>query len=146
MRHARSTGFVVMLLLLLSACTDKSLQILSKALDDTAHGVAVLQTVVIEANAQNLLSDDSARSLMEFSIKVNMAGQDAVAIARNIDSLDPASRQKLTLILTPIAETLKIGQTLGNSIMDVNVRQRVTAAIALIQVAVNSAQLALATN
>lgn len=137
---------LIVVALVLTACQDKDLQTLSKALDDSAHGVAVLQMVVIEANDQHLITDDAARPIMEFSVKVNSAGQDAVAIARNLNSIDPVSRQKLLTVLAPVIQVLANGQTLGNAITDAGVHQKVTAAMSLIQVALNSAQLVLAVN
>lgn len=143
-RQIRTVIALIMVTLLLAACQDHDLQTLAKALDDSAHGVAVLQTVVIEANNQHLMSDDVTRSLLEFSVKVNLAGQNAVMITRNINSLDAADRQRLLNILAPVVDALRTGQVLTNSITDVNARQRVVAALALVQVALNSAQLVLA--
>jgi len=140
----RQSKIVVLLLFLfLSACGDRDLQTLAKALDDTAHGVAILQNVVIEANAQNLISENATRSLLEFSVKVNLAGQDAVVLTRNLNSLGETDRQKLLQILSPVIQTIATGQTLAAAITDVNARQRVMAALSLIQASLNSANLVL---
>lgn len=135
---------VLVLALALSACSDKNLETLAKALNDTAQGVAVLQTVVIDAERQQLISRDVTRNILEFSIKINQAGQDAVMITRTLDSLEEPDRQKLLTILMPIINQLADTQTLANAVPDANVRQKVLGAMSLIQASVNSAQLILA--
>lgn len=137
-------AMLLVVTLTLTACRDQNLQTLSKALDDTAHGVAVLQKAVIDGNAQHLITDDAARAIMEFSIKVNLAGVDAVAVTRNINSLDALDRQKLLAIVTPIIQTLATGQALTATIADPAVRQQVVGALAIIQLSLNSAKLVLA--
>lgn len=128
---------LLVIALVLTACKDDNLKTLAKALDDTAHGVQVLQIAVIEAESQHTIDEDAARSLLEFSVKVNVAGQEAVKATRNLDYLNSADKQKLLSILLPVIQTLAVGQNISTD-------EKITAAIALIQTSLNSVQLVLA--
>src|ERR1043166_1552015 len=59
---------IIVLVILVSACTDQDLVTVSKALKDTAQRVAVLQNIVIAANSQHLLSNAVTRQLLEAAL------------------------------------------------------------------------------
>lgn len=136
---------LVLALLLLTSCSDPDLVTVSKALRDTAQAVSVYQSVVIDASAHNLLSENTARALMQVSAVVNERGQEAVAFTRHLSKLAPADRTTLLGILTPIEDALgHAGTNLLLEIRDPATRQKVQAALLLIRSGLSAAQLALA--
>ncbi len=136
----------LVVLVIATACNDKTLQTVAKALNDTATAVSVFQTSVINANAQKLISDADTANLLRVAIRVNLAGQQAVQVTRNLQSLGAADRTNLLAILEPVIGVLADAQT--NAILnitDLKTRQNIQAAILVIQTALSVAQLALAT-
>lgn len=140
-----STLSALCVLFMVAACTDRDLETVAKALRDTAQGVSVFQTSVIDANAKGFLSDDITRELLTIGISVNTAGHQAVEITRGINSLEPQHRTSLLLILEPLIRTLSnADSTLLMAITDEQARNTVRVALAVIQTTLSTAQLALA--
>lgn len=145
MRKRKGMLLALMLLLVVSACTDQDLVTVSKALNDTAQGVSVLQTSVINANKTALLSDDATRTFLELSIKINQAGLTAVDLTREINKLAPADRSRLLVILNPIIDVVREARTQGLlGIKNEQTKANIDAALFTIATALNIAQLTLA--
>jgi hypothetical protein len=136
---------IIVVVILVSACTDQDLVTVSKALKDTAQSVAVLQNTVIAANSQHFLSDAETRQLLEAAMSVNRAGRQAVEITRNLNRLTPGDRRDILSILQPVIAALADMQnSIVNTISDTQTRTNIQASLGLIQASMNSAQLALA--
>jgi hypothetical protein len=136
---------IIVLVILVSACTDQDLVTVSKALKDTAQSVAVLQNIVIAANSQHLLSNAVTRQLLEAAMSVNRAGRQAVEITRNLNRLTPGDRRDILSILQPIIIALADTQnSVVSTIPDMQTRTNIQTTLGLIQASVNSAQIALA--
>lgn len=137
---------LVLMMSLGAACTDEDLVTVSKALNDTAQGVSVLQTAVINAHKTQLLTDDQTRSFLELSIRINEAGLSAVQVTRNINALSTADRASVLKILNPVIDVVREART--QSILGIKNEQTkatIDAALLTISTALNVAQLALAT-
>lgn len=137
--------YILVLTLLLTSCTDPDLTKVAKALNDTAQGISVFQTTVIQANTQKLLSDGMTRTLLESALRVDNAGQRAVAITRGLNALAPADRTNLLAILVPVINALADTQTsITLGIKDAGTQTNIRASLLLIQTSLNTAQLVLA--
>lgn len=135
---------VLILLVALSACSS-DLTTVAKALDDTSKAIGIFQTTIIQANTDKLLSDAETAKLMSVSVRVSMAGLQAVAITKQLSTLAPTDRANLLAILTPIIDALSDAQTLDVAgIANPATRQKVQAALLLIQTSLNTAQIVLA--
>ena len=136
---------LLLLALLLASCTDPDLTTVAKALNDTAQGLSVFQATVIQANAEKLVSEPMTRTLLESALRVDNAGQRAVAITRGLNALAPQDRTNILAILNPVIGALADTQasiTLG--IADTGTQNSIRAALLLIQTSLNTAQLVLA--
>jgi len=141
----RKLAAVLILALVFAACQDKDLETVANALNDTARGIGVFQSTVIDANAQGLLNDDTTRQLLQVSVRVNMAGQDAVAVTRDLVKLQPQDRTQLLNILKPLIDVLSQADSqLIGAIPDERARANVRSALLVVSTALNTAQLALA--
>ena len=145
-RHTQGILIVPLLLVLsLTACTDRDLQAVSSALSDTAKAVGVFQETVINANAQGLLSETGTRQLLQVSLRVNAAGQQAVTITRNLSKLAPENRSQLLQILKPVIDSVaEADAQLVRVIPEPRVRANIASALTLIQTTLNTIQLTLA--
>jgi hypothetical protein len=85
----------LLLLLTFSACTDDDLTTVSKSLLVAAKSINTVQTTVISANEQGLITDETTAQILTGCVKANQAGQQAVAITRSISKLDPSSRTQM---------------------------------------------------
>lgn len=86
---------ILAIALTFSACTDNQLEQVAKSLLVAAKSIGIVQTTVIEANQQGLITDETTSLILAGCIKANQAGQQASAITRSISKLDPASRQQM---------------------------------------------------
>lgn len=136
---------LVLPLLVLAACADATLQKVAKDLDIVAHTVGAVQTAVLDANRQMLFSDASTRAILESCLKVNLAGQQAVAYTRTISQLDAVSREQLIVIMRPAiyaAGNLVQNGTLG--ITDAPTQQKIQLLLSTLQATLNGIQIAIA--
>lgn len=145
-RQTKTTISLLLLLLLsLTACTDADLQTVAVALNDTARAVSVFQQTVINANTQGLVSESNTRQLLEVSLRVNAAGQEAVSVTRNLSKLAPENRSQLLQILWPVIESLaQVDSQLVQLVPEARARASIASALTLIQTTLNSIQLTLA--
>jgi len=142
MYRVASVLFLVLSLVLVPACTDNDLLTVSKALNDTASAVGVIQSTAIAANQQKTLSDDATSQLLTLTVKITTAGQQASAVTRKLSTLAPADKAKLLSILTPIIAAVSQAPQIQSA--DPKVQQQIQAALLLISTSLNSVQLVLA--
>lgn len=143
----RRFGVIATLILvaLLMACTDATITTVAKSLDDSAKAVGTLQTTVIQANTQKLISDNDTAAILTICASINSAGLQVSQATRGVNSLNPAQKMSLLSILNPIVAAVQRG-LLTNllSIQDPNTRTTVQAALTAIQTALAAAQVVLA--
>ncbi len=144
MRIKRRLTSAAFALLLLTACTDRDLETLSQALRDSAAAIGILQTAVIQANAQGLLSDDATRTILTAAVRVNEAGLQATAMTRQLNALGPTDRRNVLAVLQPVIGSIAGAVAAVPLGVEPNVRQNIILSLQAIQAALNSAQLALA--
>jgi hypothetical protein len=134
-----------LLLLLTSSCGDSDLTKVAKALDVTAQTIGLVQTTVIEANKQGLITVEETRSILEVSIKVNLAGQQAVKITRTISKLDNPTKAQLLTILTPVIQA--VNESIDSGLVGIKNEQtkaQIKAYLVVIQTALNGVNIILA--
>jgi hypothetical protein len=140
-------GIVVIPLLALAlvACADDKLKKVAESLKITAESIGVVQSTVIEANKQKLVSDDDTRKILQVCIKVNQAGQEATAITRGLAKLNSTDRQSILKILSPVL--LSVSRAIDNDLAGIkndDTKQKVKVLLLTIQSSLNAAQIALA--
>jgi len=128
-----------------SSCSDSDLNKVSKALVVTAEVIGQIQTDVIAANTQKLLSDDTTRSILETCNKISLAGKEATAITRNLSKLDISAKSQVLEILKPVLVVLNDAITKDIiAISDQSTRDKVQLSLMSIQSALNSIQIIVA--
>jgi predicted trehalose synthase len=141
----RNRLFLVLpILLLLLACGPPTVQQVAQGLNDLAKATSIAQTTIIEMNTQKLIDDDTTRMILEAFVKVNNGQKAAVAVTRQLVTIDqPTPAQLLGIIdpLTKIAQDLVDNGTIG--IKNEEAKQRVRAVILTIQTTVNTLHLIL---
>lgn len=134
---------VILAALLLTACTD-ALRTTAKALDDTRSGVQTLQTLVIEAQAQGIMTEADAGAVLSVCRRIDSAGLQVAQLTQNYTAL-PAGSQSVTELLTPLVIAVQGSITSGAvvNIKDASVKTKVLATLAIVQTALQTAQAAL---
>jgi len=129
---------------LLVSCSDPDLKTVASALEDTARGVGVLQSTVINAADRGVISESTTRPLLEFALSVNRAGKVAIAVTKEWSKLEKNDRAQLLKILEPLLEKLQDSDSfvLAN-VQDPKARREIQAALSLIQASLGTAQLVL---
>lgn len=94
-------------LLFAPSCKDKDLEKVSKALVVTADTLGTIQTAVIDANKQGLLSIDKTRAILEVCLKVDQAGKEAVFVTRQVNKLTEPSKAQILGILVPVIKAVE---------------------------------------
>ena len=136
---------VILLMLCMTACTDADLGKVAKGLTISAQAIGVVQTTVIEANTQGLLTDAETAPVLQVCMTANQAGKDAVAIIRPLTSLDLNSKQMIIKIIAPAVKSIQ-------DMLDANLlfiknettKQKVRAGLLTTESALNGIQLVLA--
>ncbi len=144
MNRLRVIG-VVLLLALLPACTDSRLEKAAKGLLLTSKLVAELQTTVIQAEEQNLVSEETAADVMRLCVRINQAGEFASSILKTLEKLDEPSAEAIIAALRPV--TASVGDAVNSGLLGVKneaTRDKVRLALLAIQSGLNSVALALA--
>jgi len=134
-------SFLVILLALFSFGCNDPLKTTSKALSDTATAVGQLQTTVINANKQGLLSDADTSNILQICGKVNQAGLEASRITRSYTQLTPQNKADLGLIIDPLI--IAVNDSLSNGLVtvkDPNTRQTIQLALTAIKTALVTVQ------
>jgi hypothetical protein len=156
MKHLRRISPVFILAVALSGCSTaqtpptgapglSSLQKVSTGLVAFAKAVGTVQTTVIQANAQGLISDADTRPILTYCNSASEIGKQATAVTRNLSTLGPADGNKVLLILAPSITsigTLVDKGTLG--IKNQQTQQNIKAALLAVQTVLNTIQLTIA--
>ena len=125
---------------------ERDLKNVAAVLRDVAVGVGVFEQIVMDAEAQQTITTDQARPLVEISLKVSQAGKEAVAVTRELNKLDATSRQNILNILVPVIDSVNRGLEQNIvEIKDLKVRTDVRTIFMLIQTSLSTAQLLLVT-
>jgi hypothetical protein len=136
---------LLLLLLFLTGCNDQDLAKVSKALVITQKTIGEVQTDVISANAQGLVSTETTRTVLELCNKVNLAGKEATALTRTLNQLDVTSKGQILEILKPVIAALGNSIDVGLvEIKDQVTRDKIRLALLTIQSALNSIQIIVA--
>lgn len=137
--------FLLALLVVLSGCNDPALTKLAKALNDTQIAMKGLQTSLITANQQGLVSDGAMRPIMEVCVKVDSAGLQATQLTRQLTKLDKVTSTQILGVLTPVIAAVGSAVVTGPlQITNVGLRDKVTLALQTIQTGLNTAQIIVA--
>lgn len=122
----------------------KSAQVVANALVNLASAVGTVNTAVINANAQKLLTDAQTRAILGVSEKVALAGKEATAITAGIVQLDPTNKTKLLAVFTPIIAA--VNDSLSNgliTIKDANTLNTIKTILVGVQATLSGVQIAL---
>jgi hypothetical protein len=136
---------VMLVLLLMTACSDSDLNKISKALVVTAKTNGEIQTDVIAANTAQLLSDSNTRVILEMCQKVNYAGKEATTLTRSINALDAPSKAQILTILKPII--VAVGNVVDKGLVGVTdepTKQKIRLLLLSLQSTLNSIQIIVA--
>ena len=136
---------LILPILIFTACSDADLAKVAKSMVAASVAVGQVQTDVIEANSLGLISEKTTEDILEVCLKVNLAGKQVDAVLRGISKLDPASRQALVNVLTPISQALDVSQLeFMAGIKDPATKQKVEAGFLLARSAISSIQIIIA--
>lgn len=134
------------IVLTFSACTDDQLTQVSKSLLAAAKSLSIVQTTVIKANEQGLISDETTSLILIGCIKANQAGQQASAITRQISKLDPASRQQMTPMVQAALSAISASLVIDLSgIKNQDTKNMVTSGLVAAQTSLNIVLMTLTT-
>jgi hypothetical protein len=127
---------------MMTACSDPNLNKVAKGLVDIQQTVGTLQTTVIAANKENLLSTENTRTVLDLCEKINLAEKDAIAITRTVAKYDNPTRSQILAILQPIMKAVNNAIDVGIvPIKDQAVKDKVKTALVTIQSTLNIIQL-----
>ena len=133
------------LLFFLVGCKDEDLAKVAKGLQITSEVIGQLQTAVIEANTQGLMSDDDVRIVLTACAKVNQAGWSATQLTKEIAKLTDPTRNELLDILKPvIREVAVLVQTGTVGIKNEQTKQKIQLILLSLESTLNSIQIILA--
>jgi hypothetical protein len=93
--------------LFLVSCNDPMLTKVSKGLADYSVAIHGVETSVIQANQQGVLTVDQTRPIVQLLVKLNSAGQQASALTRNLTTLPAASKSQLVTITAPVITAIE---------------------------------------
>lgn len=115
---------------------DANLTKVSIYLLDIAKATGAVQTSVIAADQQKLMSDANTLLVLNICTKVNTFVSQASVITRGQVSLPAASRAQLNTILTPIVAAFNTDMNNGLlGITDANTKTTISASLLLVQTA-----------
>lgn len=155
-RFGRAASATILILFLVASCAgvqpkpgvdpnEADLRRVGEALRDTAASIAVFEQVILDANKQGTLSDDTARPLIAIVLQVSQAGKQATIATTEIHRLAPADRQQILNILVPVIDAVQKGLTDNIvTISDLKTRQDLRTVLLLVQTSLSTAQLVLA--
>lgn len=144
---------LAVLLTFVTACATKTgttappttaLQKLATGIDDASKAVAALQTTVINANTQKLISDSETAAILTICSKVNQAGLQTSALTRQYTTLPAGTGPTLLQIINPIVAAVQNALATGLvNITNATVKNDVQAALTTLQAALAAVQVAL---
>lgn len=133
----------LVLVLLLSACSDKALQTTAKASRDVAAANLALANTLISAANSGALSDEYVRPILNVSLQVAQAGKQIDAAIAGISQLSPADKSKILAIIQPVITAINNGVAQTNLIKNETIKTEVMAALTTIQAALASVRVAM---
>ena len=146
MRSKRGILMVPLLAMVMMApsCEDK-LKTLAHELEVISETNSVVQKAVIAAEKKGLITADEARPVIEVTLKIGLAGKEAVAATKAIAKLDEGSRGNLFEILEPIVEVVDrvIDNEELSGIHNEGTRQELELAFGVIRTALTTARIIL---
>jgi hypothetical protein len=100
--------FAPLLLLTLTTqgCDDVDLELLAKTLDGIATANETMLNVVLTAEESKFISTEEARPFVSASLRIGIAGREAVAVTKAIVEMEAEDRTNLFEILDPIMEAI----------------------------------------
>ena len=140
-----SMALITLLLVSVTACSDTTLQKVSKDMLIVATTVGTIQDDVIAANTAKLISDKTTADILGVCQKVNVAGKQVNAILASISKIDPASKSSLLVILTQVSNSLDPTQLeFVAGIKDPGTKQKIEGGLVVMRTALSGIQLILA--
>jgi hypothetical protein len=140
MKRNISVLFVILAMsLCMTACSDNDLGKVAKSMRIYATTLTEVQKNIIAAQQVNLLSVENARKALDVCERANVAGQQVNDVLAAIQKLDPASRNKILNLLSPISDALdpqKIEFVAG--IKDPAVKQKIEGGFILLRSTISS--------
>ena len=97
---------LLFLTLTTQGCDDVDLELLAKTLDGIATANETMLNVVLTAEESELISTEEARPFVDASLKIGLAGREAVAVAKEIIKMEAEDRVNLFKILDPIMDAV----------------------------------------
>lgn len=98
--------------------------------------------VVIKANDQKLIPDNTARALLETADKVAKAGDQAIAMTRGLSSLPTGTKVNLWTIMRPVSDVVNGSIATGLvPIQDPDTRVTVSTMLLTMQTAIGIIQI-----
>lgn len=140
---SRTRVMIALLLisLVVSACSDKDLKRISDALVDTGLAVNAMQTTAINANQNNLINVEETRAVLTFTQKVNAAAKQASDLTRKINRLAPEDRKNVGQILELILKEIISARGQIQPIKNEGTRVALLSLLTSIETSVNSVKL-----
>lgn len=136
---------VLLLAVVISACTDSSLQKVAQAVGDYQSGLTAIQNTLLTANQQGTITNAEAAPLVSTLITLNQGGQQASAAIRNINALSPTDKTKLLAILPPLVTAVQ--NAINANIVAIKnkaIHDNLLLALTGVQTALNTVQIVLA--
>lgn len=120
------------------------LQRVSIGLLDTAQTVASLQSAIIQANEQKLITDQTTRAILQVCVRINQAGLEANSIVKALSTLNTTNKSQLLAIITPVLAAVNDSLATGLiPITNPNTATTVRGFLTTIQIALSGIQIAL---
>jgi hypothetical protein len=132
---------LLLFLQLQNSCKDADLEKIRTGLQTTADAMATVQTTVITANQQGLLSTDDTRSILLVCKKIDQGGKQAALIAKAVSKLDDPTKLQLLGILNPVLDA--VNESLTNGLLGIKnpqTYQKVQGALVTIQTTLTTIQ------
>lgn len=140
-------GVAVLFLCFQLACNDSDLQKVSKSMLVLGTAVSELQTDVIAANTQGLMSDQDTKAVLVVCTKISATGKQIDAVLRSITQLDPVSRGNVIALLTTVSQTIDPTQLeFIAGIKDPATKQTVEGAFIVARTTISGLQIVLASS
>jgi hypothetical protein len=134
----------ILLLMLLCSCSDAQLQKVAKSLDATAKAISIVQTTVIEANKQLLISDDDTATILKACVIINQAGKDTVSVIKPLTALDVSNKQMILRLITPGVNAVQGLLDANLAFKNEDTKQSVRASLLVVQSALSAIQIIVA--
>jgi hypothetical protein len=109
----KTLAAVVLSAMTLVSCSDPTLTKVAKGLTDYGAAIHGVETSVIQAQQQGVITVEQARPVIMLLVKLNDAGVQASALTRNLTKLPAANKGQLVQILSPVIQALQQATSSG---------------------------------